>query len=135
MSKYLTDELAHGHMLGPFLPSLRTAVHINWVSLGRKYRMITNLSYPRNKSVNDGVNSELCPLTYSSGTRVVSSLGKEARQGCTTGQNRYGVSRPCTPTGPAPAGCGMEGEHFCRLHAAIWPALSSQNFQFSGRCH
>ena len=72
---YLDKEGAAGRMLGPFstqavgvLPQL----HVNRFGVipkghdTGKWRLITDLSYPPGLSVNDGIDPELCSLTYTS---------------------------------------------------------------------
>ena len=76
---YLDKECAAGRMLGPFkapaccsLPPL----HVNRFGVipkghnTGKWRLITDLSHPTGQSVNDGIDSELCSLTYTSVDRV-----------------------------------------------------------------
>ena len=76
---YLTNECALGRMLGPFPPALipqlpplqvnRFGVKPKGHNSG-KWRLITDLSYPPGLSVNDGIDSNLCSLTYSSVEQV-----------------------------------------------------------------
>ena len=69
--KYLADELSRGHMLGPLPLTWKPLVHINRFGLipkghnTGKFRLITDLSYPHGQSVNDGIDSDLCSLSYS----------------------------------------------------------------------
>ena len=76
---YLEGECAKGRMLGPFsraeaqsLPPL----HVNRFGVipkgheTGKWRLITDLSYPSGKSVNDSISPELCSLTYTSVDKV-----------------------------------------------------------------
>ena len=68
---YLHDELARGRMLGPFsspddLPPLqinRFGVIPKGHNTG-KWRLITDLSFPRGHSVNDGIDPALSSLSY-----------------------------------------------------------------------
>jgi hypothetical protein len=70
---YLDKECAAGRMHGPFsspalggLPPLqvnRFGVITKGHNTG-KWRLITDLSYPPGLSVNDGIDPELCSLTY-----------------------------------------------------------------------
>ena len=72
---YLDKEGAAGRMLGPFstqavgvLPQLHVN-HFGVIPKGHdtgKWRLITDLSYPLGLSVNDGIDPELCSLTYTS---------------------------------------------------------------------
>ena len=68
---YLQDKLAKGRMLGPLattdnLPPL----HINRFGVipkghnTGKWRLITDLSFPHGRSINDGIDSTLSSLSY-----------------------------------------------------------------------
>ena len=76
---YLDSECARGRMLGPFSASARGSLpprHINRFGVipkGRntgKWRLITDLSFPPGLGVNDGIDRDLCSLTYTSVDRV-----------------------------------------------------------------
>ena len=76
---YLDAECSRGRMLGPFLSAVQAALppcHINRFGVipkGRgtgKWRLITDLSFPPGLSVNDGIDPDLCSLTYTSVDRV-----------------------------------------------------------------
>ena len=70
ISEYLSKELARGRMLGPFSPSFSTPeLQINRFGVipkGQtgKWRLITDLSFPPDQSVNDGICRDLCSLSY-----------------------------------------------------------------------
>ena len=70
ISEYLSKELTHGHMLGPFPTSFSTPkLQINRFGVipkGQtgKWRLITDLSFPPDQSVNDGICCSLCSLSY-----------------------------------------------------------------------
>lgn len=81
----IADELSKGRMLGPFPPSWRDRLHINRFGLipkghdTGKFRLITDPSYPRGRSVNDGIDSDLTSLSYISVDNVaelVQQLGR-----------------------------------------------------------
>ena len=87
ITQYIADELRRGRMLGPFPPSLKSQVHINRFGLipkghnTGKFRLITDLSFPHGQSVNDGIESEFCSLSYSSVedvAAIVTNLGRGA---------------------------------------------------------
>ena len=67
---YLQHELLLGRISGPYLPSMCPDVHINRFGVipknnqPDKWRLVTDLCYPSGSSVNDGIPSELCSLTY-----------------------------------------------------------------------
>ena len=84
VGEYLQQELAAGRMLGP-LPAILPdgqRVHINRVGVvpkghtPGKWRMITDLSFPEGLSINDGVESALCSLEYTSVDRVAEVVAK-----------------------------------------------------------
>ncbi len=71
MTDYLQKECSLGRMLGPFfeaepLPRLhfnRFGVIPKGTNTG-KFRLITDLSFPTARSVNDGITPDLCTLAY-----------------------------------------------------------------------
>ena len=79
VQEYLAKEGALNRMLGPFSPAVvnrMPPLHINQFGVipkghnTGKWRLITDLSYPPGYSVNDGIDAELCSLTYSSVEQV-----------------------------------------------------------------
>ncbi len=85
IDEYLRSELSLGRMLGPFsLDQVPPHTHVNRMGLTPKghntgkWRLITDLSYPRGASVNDGIDPRLCSLSYTSVddvARRVSAMG------------------------------------------------------------
>jgi hypothetical protein len=70
---YLGKERFIGHLLGPFAPNdlgILPALHVNRFGMilkghnTGKWRLITGLSHPPGKSVNSGIDLELCSLSY-----------------------------------------------------------------------
>ena len=67
---YIHHELSLERISGPYSPSMCPDVHINRFGVipknyqQDKWRLITDLSYPSGSSVNDGIPSQLCSLTY-----------------------------------------------------------------------
>ena len=68
---YLQKELRVGNILGPFQPSdLSPSLHINRFGCipkkhqSGKWRLITDLSFPKGNSVNDTIDPKLCSLSY-----------------------------------------------------------------------
>ena len=67
---YLHHELSLGRISGPYLASMCPDVHINRFGVLPKtnqldkWRLVTVLSYTSRSSINDGISSELCSLTY-----------------------------------------------------------------------
>ena len=77
VTDYLKKELSLGRMLGPSPPGFSTPeLHINRFGIIPKghetgrWRLITDLSFPPERSVNDGVDAVLCSLVYTSVDRV-----------------------------------------------------------------
>ena len=89
VSNYLKDEREAGRVLGP-IPATdvaRVGVHINRFGVipksnqPGKWRLIVDLSYPKGASINDGVDPDLCSLSYSSvdeAARIIARLGRGA---------------------------------------------------------
>ena len=76
---YLANEGSLSRMLGPFPPSTVAQLpplHINRFGVipkghnPGKWRLITDLSYPPGYSVNDGIDPDLCSLSYSTVEQV-----------------------------------------------------------------
>ena len=78
---YIAAECARGRMLGLFSPLAQAQVslppcHVNRFGVipkGRntgRWRLITDLSFPPGLSVNDGIDPDLCSLTYTSVDKV-----------------------------------------------------------------
>ena len=120
-------------MLGPFsdtrsLPQLhfnRFGVIPKGHNTG-KWRLITYLSFPHGRSVNDGIDLDLCSLSYTTVDTVRSrhSIGP-------TSQDGYRVSLSThlgTPPGQT-AGNEVGGSDLCRPHATLQSSLSSEDFQ------
>ena len=86
IADYLSSEVAKGRMLGPFPVSSIPDIQINRIGVipkktPGKWRLITDLSFPHGKSVNDGINPDTTTLTYMRVDDVahqVTMLGKGA---------------------------------------------------------
>ena len=77
INEYICKELSLGRMLGPFPDaSALPPIHINRFGVipkghsTGKWRLITDLSFPPNRSVNDGIEPSLCSLSYISVDQV-----------------------------------------------------------------
>ena len=72
IDKYVEQELALHRFMGPLDSSLASHVHVNRFGVipkrhqPGKWRLITDLSHPPGASVNDGIEPELCSLSYTS---------------------------------------------------------------------
>ena len=70
INEYIKQESEAGNIIGPFPKELAPNVHINRFGVipkkhqPGKWRLITDLSYPEDASVNDAIKSELCSLSY-----------------------------------------------------------------------
>ncbi len=80
VTEYLAKELSLCRMLGPFNPESQTPpVHINRIPKGHntgKWRLVTDLSFPDGHSVNDGIDRDLCSLTYSTVDEVADLVAR-----------------------------------------------------------
>lgn len=67
---YLQKELQNGNILGPFSLSEFPSLHVNRFGCipkkhqSGKWRLITDLSFPKGFSINDAIDPKLCSLTY-----------------------------------------------------------------------
>ena len=82
VTDYLRKELSLGRMLGPFPPGFSTPEpHMNRFGVipkGRdtgRWRLIADLLFPPERSVNDGVDAALCSLVYTTVDRVAEVAG------------------------------------------------------------
>lgn len=82
VEKYIQEEREGSRLLGPFRRGEIPNLHINRFGVipkGRatgKWRLITDLSFPDGASVNDGISSALCSLSYT----TVDKVAKAAAQ-------------------------------------------------------
>ena len=90
IDQYIVGEVAEGRMFGPFLQGAVSSLHINRMGVipkghtPGKWRLIMDLSFPEGGSVNDGIDSQLCSIHYTSVARVAAAaqrLGKGATVG------------------------------------------------------
>jgi len=80
---YISKELAAGRIIGP-LPASVEGVHVSRFGIipkphqPGKWRLITDLSFPNGSSINDGIDPQLCSLSYTSiddAVRTIMRLG------------------------------------------------------------
>ena len=70
VEEYLSAEILHHRIAGPFKKELIPVAHINRFGVipkhhqPNKWRLIVDLSYPAGHSVNDGIPKALCGLSY-----------------------------------------------------------------------
>ncbi|XP_065908270.1 uncharacterized protein [Dysidea avara] len=85
VDEYLHKELSLGRISGPYPPSTFPGVQINRFGVipknhqQDKWRLITGLSHPSGSSVNDGIPSQLCTLTYVTVDEAILSILKSGR--------------------------------------------------------
>ena len=79
-------ELNLGRISGPFEKGdLQPSVHINRFGIipkkhqEGKYRLIVDMSYPDGESINDGIDPDLCLLTYLKLEEVVHAVGRKGK--------------------------------------------------------
>ncbi len=87
VEQYLGKEISGGRMMGPYPAGAIRAMQVNRMAVIPKghvpgrWRLITDLSFPPNASVNDGITPAVCSLQYTSVERVARAaqcLGKGA---------------------------------------------------------
>ena len=87
VDEYVEGEFAARRFVGPYDPASCPNVHINRIGAvpkghtPGKWRIITDLSFPAKRSVNDGIDPALCSLSYVSVdqvTEVAAKLGRGA---------------------------------------------------------
>ena len=87
VGEYLPKEVALGRIVGPLEPG---TLNIRSIQVNRfgvipkphqpgRWRLIVDLSYPRDNSVNDGIEPELCSLSYASIDNAVEMVLKKGR--------------------------------------------------------
>ena len=70
VTEYLASEISAGWVAGPFPPHMVPFAHISRFGVipkshqPNKWRLIIDLSHPEGKSVNDGIQKELCSMAY-----------------------------------------------------------------------
>ena len=72
IGEFLSAELKAGRVLGPVGPGPAASIQVNWFGLvpkghqPHKWWMMVNLFFPDGRSVDDGIDTELCSLHYTS---------------------------------------------------------------------
>eukprot|EP00731_Ephydatia_muelleri_P013873 Em0007g1183a len=85
VDKYVEGEFAARRFVGPYDPASCPNVHINRIGAvpkghtPGKWRIITDLSFPAKRSVNDGIDPALCSLSYVSVDQVAAVAAKLGR--------------------------------------------------------
>lgn len=86
VNEYLAQECMEGRVRGPLSAEERTGIQVSRFGVipkgkSGKWRLIIDLSSPEGKSVNDGIDQDLCAMTYSSvddAVREVLRVGRGA---------------------------------------------------------
>ena len=136
ITEYLQKEISLERMIGPIPQgaAISSLLHINRFGVipkghnTGKWRLITDLSHPAGKSVNDGIDPEFCSLSYISvdhAARVISRLGR----GSLLAKISSVQASTSPPMRPRLASSKVGGETLCRSDAAIRPSLSAQDLQ------
>lgn len=85
VSDYLASEMADGRVVGPFLPFMVPNAHVSRFGVipkshqPNKWRLIVDLSHSHGKSVNDGIQKDICSMAYISvddAIRRIIALGR-----------------------------------------------------------
>ena len=82
---YIKEEFIHHRFCGPYPAAISPWVHISWFGVipknrqPGKWRLIVDLSHPTGHSVNDGIPSPLCSLSYISVDDAVQNIIKIGR--------------------------------------------------------
>ena len=80
VDQYLTEELAHNRVAGPFHIARTPYMHISRFGVipkhhqPNKWRLIIDLSHPADHSVNDGIPKSLCSLSYITIDTAISNI-------------------------------------------------------------
>ena len=117
---YIAEEIASGRMFGPFHPTAIPSLHLNRLGVIPKghtpgrWRLITDLSFPPGKSVNEGIDPQLSSLHYTSVERVATAaqrLGKGALLAKVDVKAAYRLV-PVNPQDRLLLGFQWRGEHY-----------------------
>ena len=86
IDKYKQEELNLGRIVGPFEKGdLQPPVHIHRFGIipkkhqEGKYRLIVDMSYPDGESINDGIDPDVCSLTYLKLEEVVHTVDRKGK--------------------------------------------------------
>ena len=136
VSESIAAEVAKGRLVGPIPEHLVPLVKISPLGLIPKphqvnrWRMIVDLSYPRNHSINAGISEELASVTYAhvdDAVRCIQALGAGTRLIKTDLDSAY-RQIPVHPDDHHLLGISWNGHT-----TPFWVALGPQNFFSSGR--
>lgn len=129
VTRGIEEELARERMLGPFtdttgLPPLQVS-RVGVVPKGHntgQWRCITDLSSPHGQSINDGIESSLCSMSYIT-VDDVASLAVEQGEGALLAKMDSLPPHSCAPTGPPPTGNTVARSDIHRPNAPLWTLL------------
>ena len=128
---YLETEVKLGRVVGPVVS------HFGVIPKGHqtgRWRLILDLSHPEGRSVNDGIEPELCSLSYSSVDKAV-RLIREKGTGAQLAKLDLESAYRMIPVHPDDRLLlGMEGATIYRYCIAIWATFSTKGVHSSGGC-
>ena len=81
IEQYLLKEVPSGRIIGPLPPRVGANIQISHLGVipkghtPNKWRLITDLSFPEGRSVNDGIDPEICSLRDTSVNKVARAAG------------------------------------------------------------
>lgn len=80
-NEFISTELQASRILGPITPQVISSIHISCFGVIPKHsqlRLILDLSFPAPHSVNDGIDPDLCSMSYSPVAKIIAGLGRNA---------------------------------------------------------
>ena len=136
IEEYLLLEVAKGNIRGPFMPGSIQPLHINQFGVipkrhqPGKWRLITDLSYPEGRSVNDAIDKSICSLSYIS-VRDVANTAVALGRGALIAKTDIKAAYRLVPAASRQdmVGNEMEGPGLHRLRAAFRTPICSKNIQ------
>ena len=141
VQKYLDAEMHTGRVLGPFHPK-EMKVHISrfGVILKKhqpgKWRLILDLLHRENDSINAGISSELCSLTYLKLDEVaeaVITFGRGAQLAKVDIVSAYRIV-PVNPADRHLLGMRWKEKNLCKRSTIIQAQISTEDFYSASKC-
>lgn len=141
VQKYLDAEMHTGRVLGPFHPR-EMKVHKSRFGVipkkhqPGKWRLILDLLHPENHSVNAGISSELCSLTYLKLDEVaeaVITFGRGAQLAKVDVASAYWIV-PVNPADRHLLGMRWKEKNLCGRSTIIQAQISAEDFYSASKC-
>ena len=137
---YLESEQLANRIVGPFDSSLNIQVNrfrvIPKSNQSGKWRLILDLSYPPEHSVNDGIDPQWCSLRYATVDQAIGHI-LQLGGGALLAKVVCGArvqKHPRPSRGQTPTGHGMAGPAVYRYCSTVWSLFSPEDFYRRGRC-